>query len=155
MVTLAGMLNNQLSKIPYLGLTEHDVIAQTAHPSFDISVWQMLTGLLPPRHEVRDNMGFHLKEGHHTLAERYKAAGFATGGAVSAYVLRSQTGIAQGFDTYDDALTIDAGSESLGSLQRDGAVAVESLLRFVKGQGDKRFFAFLHLYEPHSPWAQT
>src|SRR6185295_16335452 len=113
----------------------------------------MLTGLLPPRHEVRDNMGFHLKEGHHTLAERYKAAGFATGGAISAYVLRSQTGIAQGFDTYDDALTIDAGSESLGSLQRDGAIAVESLLRFVKGHGDRRIFAFLHLYEPHSPWA--
>ena len=112
----------------------------------------MLTGLLPPRHEVRDNMGFHLKEAHRTLAERYKAAGFATGGAISAYVLRSQTGIARGFDTYDDALTIDAGSESLGSLQRDGGVAVQSLLRFVEGQGDKRFFAFLHLYEPHSPW---
>ena len=113
----------------------------------------MLTGLLPPRHEVRDNMGFHLKAGHRTLAERFKAAGFATGGAISAYVLRSQTGIAQGFDVDDVALTIDSGSESLGSLQRDGAVAVQSLLRFVEAQGDKRFFAFLHLYEPHSPWA--
>ena len=113
----------------------------------------MLTGLLPPRHEVRDNMGFHLKEGHRTLAERFKAKGFATGGAISAYVLRSQTGIARGFDTYDDELTIDAGSESLGSMQRDGGVAVARLLRFVEGQGDKRFFAFLHLYEPHSPWA--
>ena len=113
----------------------------------------MLTGLLPPRHEVRDNMGFHLKEGHRTLAERFKARGFATGGAISAYVLRSQTGIARGFDTYDDELIIDAGSESLGSLQRDGGVAVASLLRFVEAQRDKRFFAFLHLYEPHSPWA--
>ena len=113
----------------------------------------MLTGLLPPKHEVRDNMGFHLKEGHRTLAERFKAAGLATGGAISAYVLRSQTGIARGFDTYDDELTIDAGSESLGSLQRDGGVAVASLLRFVEAQGGKRFFAFLHLYEPHSPWA--
>jgi amino acid adenylation domain-containing protein len=45
MVTLAGMLNNQLGKIPYLGLTHRDVIAQTAAPSFDISIWQMLTGL--------------------------------------------------------------------------------------------------------------
>jgi amino acid adenylation domain-containing protein len=46
MVTLAGMLNNQLSKVPYFQLSEGDVIAQTAAPSFDISVWQMLTGLL-------------------------------------------------------------------------------------------------------------
>ncbi|MBO1013728.1 amino acid adenylation domain-containing protein [Achromobacter sp. SD115] len=45
-VTQRGMLNNQLSKIPFLSLTEHDVIAQTASPSFDISVWQTLAGLL-------------------------------------------------------------------------------------------------------------
>lgn len=112
----------------------------------------MFTGLLPPRHEVRDNIGFVLKPAHLTLAERFKSAGFATGGAVSAYVLRSQTGIARGFEVYDDALTIEGGSESLGSLQRDGAVAVKSLLAFVEAQGQKRFFAFLHLYEPHSPW---
>ncbi len=43
MVEQAGMLGNQLSKIPYFGLNEHDVIAQTASQSFDISVWQLLT----------------------------------------------------------------------------------------------------------------
>ncbi|QCI11573.1 amino acid adenylation domain-containing protein [Pseudomonas putida] len=42
----AGMLNNQLSKVPYLALDEHDVIAQTASQSFDISVWQFLTAAL-------------------------------------------------------------------------------------------------------------
>ena len=46
MVTLGGMLNNQLSKVPYLGLGAGDVIGQTASSSFDISVWQLLTGLL-------------------------------------------------------------------------------------------------------------
>ncbi|MGC4088039.1 MAG: non-ribosomal peptide synthase/polyketide synthase [Polyangiaceae bacterium] len=46
MVTLAGMLNNQLSKVPYLGLSEADVVAQTASQSFDISVWQNLAALL-------------------------------------------------------------------------------------------------------------
>ncbi|RZK99379.1 MAG: amino acid adenylation domain-containing protein, partial [Rubrivivax sp.] len=45
-VTQAGMLNNQLSKLPYLGLGPDDVIAQTASQSFDISVWQLLAGLL-------------------------------------------------------------------------------------------------------------
>jgi len=46
MVTMAGMLNNQLSKVPYFGLGDSDVIAQTAAPSFDISVWQLLAALL-------------------------------------------------------------------------------------------------------------
>ena len=113
----------------------------------------LFTGLLPPRHEVRDNIGFRLKESHLTLAQRFKSAGFATGGAISAYVLRSQTGISAGFDVYDDALTIDASNEASGSLQRDGRIAVESVLRFIESQGEARFFAFLHLYEPHSPWS--
>ncbi|WP_111882618.1 non-ribosomal peptide synthetase, partial [Paracidovorax anthurii] len=45
-VTQQGMLNNQLGKIPYLGLGPQDVIAQTAAVSFDVSVWQLLAGLL-------------------------------------------------------------------------------------------------------------
>nr|WP_305777827.1 amino acid adenylation domain-containing protein [Pseudomonas sp. Hg5Tf] len=46
MVEQAGMLNNQLSKVPYLSLDRTDIIAQTASQSFDISVWQFLTALL-------------------------------------------------------------------------------------------------------------
>ncbi|MEG5263209.1 non-ribosomal peptide synthetase [Pseudomonas sp. JDS28PS106] len=46
MVEQRGMLNNQLSKVPYLDLTEQDVIAQTASQSFDISVWQFLAAPL-------------------------------------------------------------------------------------------------------------
>ncbi|MCO7245650.1 non-ribosomal peptide synthetase [Halomonas sp. Mc5H-6] len=45
-VSHRGMLNNQLSKVPYLDLSASDVIAQTAALSFDISVWQTLAGLL-------------------------------------------------------------------------------------------------------------
>ncbi|MGH8390012.1 MAG: non-ribosomal peptide synthetase [Pseudomonas sp.] len=46
MVEQRGMLNNQLSKVPYLDLSESDVIAQTASQSFDISVWQFLAAPL-------------------------------------------------------------------------------------------------------------
>ncbi|WP_129933703.1 MULTISPECIES: non-ribosomal peptide synthetase [unclassified Pseudomonas] len=46
MVEQRGMLNNQLSKVPYLALSEQDVIAQTASQSFDISVWQFLAAPL-------------------------------------------------------------------------------------------------------------
>ncbi|WP_175653605.1 non-ribosomal peptide synthetase [Pseudomonas sp. Marseille-P9899] len=46
MVEQRGMLNNQLSKVPYLDLSNADVIAQTASQSFDISVWQFLAAPL-------------------------------------------------------------------------------------------------------------
>ncbi len=113
----------------------------------------MLTGLLPPRHGVRDNLGFRLAREHRTLATRFKAAGLRTGGAISAYVLRGATGISQGFDFYDDGIEVQAGTESMGNLQRDGSVAVDALSRWIESQGGARFFAFLHLYEPHTPYA--
>jgi choline-sulfatase len=110
----------------------------------------MFTGLLPPHHGVRDNLGFALEGSHRTLATRFKGAGLPTGGAVSAYVLRRATGIAQGFDLYDDAAS--SSLESPGAQRRDGAVATEVLGRWIEGQAGRRFFAFLHLYEPHAPY---
>ena len=112
----------------------------------------MLTGLIPPHHGVRDNLGFQLDASRRTLAARFHAAGLETGAAVSAYVLRRATGIADGFDEYDDAIETDRASEAMAEQQRDGAVAVESLARWVEGRGGRRFFAFLHLYEPHAPY---
>ncbi len=46
MVEYKGMFNNLITKVPALGLTEQDVIAQTAGQCFDISVWQHLTALV-------------------------------------------------------------------------------------------------------------
>ena len=112
----------------------------------------MLTGLIPPHHGVRDNLGFRLEPSKRTLATRFRAAGFATGAAVSAYVLRRATGIGEGFDAYDDAIETDRASEAMAEQQRDGAAAVESLARWLGGLGGRRFFAFLHLYEPHAPY---
>ncbi|TVZ40309.1 non-ribosomal peptide synthase protein (TIGR01720 family)/amino acid adenylation domain-containing protein [Alteromonadaceae bacterium 2753L.S.0a.02] len=43
MIEHLGMINNMLSKVEPLGLSEKDVIAQTASQCFDISVWQFLT----------------------------------------------------------------------------------------------------------------
>jgi arylsulfatase A-like enzyme/Tfp pilus assembly protein PilF len=127
-------------------LYSHCPLTLPAHAS-------MFTGLLPPRHGVRDNLGFRLAPEHRTLAARFKAAGLRTGGAISAYVLRAATGIAQGFDFYDDRIEVEPGTESAGNLQRDGSTAVEALSRWIEGQGGARFFAFLHLYEPHTPYS--
>ncbi|HUP49221.1 MAG TPA: sulfatase-like hydrolase/transferase, partial [Thermoanaerobaculia bacterium] len=54
----------------------------------------MLTGLLPPEHGIRDNLGYQLDPAIPTLPEILRNAGYATGAAVSSYVLRQESGIA-------------------------------------------------------------
>lgn len=64
MVEQRGMLNNQLSKVPYLQLTDADVIAQTASQSFDISVWQFLAApLFGARVDIVPNVIAHDPQG--------------------------------------------------------------------------------------------
>ncbi len=46
MVEQRGMLNNIYGKLPAIGLSETDRLAQTASPAFDISVWQFLAAPL-------------------------------------------------------------------------------------------------------------
>jgi len=64
MVEQRGMLNNQLSKVPYLDLSPADVIAQTASQSFDISVWQFLAApLFGARVDIVPNAVAHDPQG--------------------------------------------------------------------------------------------
>lgn len=113
----------------------------------------LLTGQLPTHHGVRDNLGYSLGADARTLAARFKAAGYATGGAVSAFVLRHQTGIATGFDFFDDAIEMAGNGESLGDTQRDGRFTVDALASWIERQQGAKLFAFLHLYEPHTPYS--
>ncbi|CRM81135.1 Linear gramicidin synthase subunit B [Pseudomonas sp. 35 E 8] len=73
MVEQRGMLNNQLSKVPYLVLSDADVIAQTASQSFDISVWQFLAApLFGARVDIVPNTIAHDPQG---LLEHVQAQG--------------------------------------------------------------------------------
>ena len=74
----------------------------------------MLTGLLPTEHEVRNNLGYRFDAAKHvTLPQQLKQHGYATGAAVSSYVLRADTGLGAAFDFYDDAIPVStAGAAS-------------------------------------------
>ncbi|PQZ90943.1 MULTISPECIES: non-ribosomal peptide synthetase [Pseudomonas] len=73
MVEQRGMLNNQLSKVPYLALSDTDVIAQTASQSFDISVWQFLAApLFGARVDIVPNV---LAHDPHGLLEHVQVQG--------------------------------------------------------------------------------
>ncbi|HEY7055473.1 MAG TPA: sulfatase-like hydrolase/transferase, partial [Vicinamibacterales bacterium] len=112
----------------------------------------ILTGELPFQTGVRDNVGFTVKDGQWTLAGALRTRGWATGGFVSAYVLRAATKINQGFDTYDADLPAASSERSLGQVQRDGAQTLDAAERWLAARTGDRVFMFLHFYEPHKPY---
>ena len=84
----------------------------------------LLSGRLPFETGVRDNVGFVVKPGERMLPQMLHDRGFTTGGIVSAYVLRKETGIAQGFDFFDGEMP--ASSAGIDASARCSATATES-----------------------------
>ncbi|MGH7607119.1 MAG: sulfatase-like hydrolase/transferase, partial [Gemmatimonadales bacterium] len=64
-------------------------------------------------------------------------------------------GLAQGFDEYVDRLDTSGSSHSFAELQRPGAAVAGDAAAWVKEavQADTPFFLWLHLYDPHTPYA--
>jgi choline-sulfatase len=113
----------------------------------------ILSGRLPFDTGVRDNVGFAVKPGERMLPQMLHDRGFTTGGIVSAYVLRKETGIAQGFDFFDGEMPPTSPELSIGQVQRDGAASEAIAEHWLDSQRSSRTFLFLHLYEPHKPYS--
>jgi arylsulfatase A-like enzyme/Flp pilus assembly protein TadD len=112
----------------------------------------MLTGLLPTEHGVRNNLGYRFDATKHpTLPQMLKARGYATGAAVSSYVLRADTGLGAAFDFYDDAIPI-ATSGAASQHQRPGMATLAAARGWISRQSSQPFFFFFHIYEPHAPY---
>jgi arylsulfatase A-like enzyme/tetratricopeptide (TPR) repeat protein len=111
----------------------------------------LLTGRDPPSHGVRHNGLFRLPPDVVPLAEHLRAAGFATAGFVSTFVLDGRFGLDRGFDHYDDALGMLTASTTARSSRR-GDHTVDAALGWLEGAPD-RFFLWVHLYDPHAPYA--
>jgi arylsulfatase A-like enzyme len=115
----------------------------TAHTS-------LMTGLLPPRHGVRDNASPPLSPEHGTLAQLLHARGMRTGAFVGAAVLAADRGLSSGFDTYTDGLS--PGRCPTREVRRSGAHVVDDALDWLEQQTTAPFFAWIHLYDAHAPY---
>jgi arylsulfatase A-like enzyme/Flp pilus assembly protein TadD len=112
----------------------------------------MFTGLLPTENGVRNNLGDRLDGAKFpTLARRFRDRGYRTAAAVSSYVLRAETGIADGFDVYDDEVEVRSGGAA-SEHQRSGFETVKHAQTWIAQNAAQPFFFFLHIYEPHAPY---
>jgi arylsulfatase A-like enzyme/Tfp pilus assembly protein PilF len=113
----------------------------------------IFTGLLPAEHGIRDNVSPTLAPDVPTLAPMLKAAGFRTGAFISSIVLSRQSGLNRGFDEYSDRFEIEGDdARFLNTIQRPGDVAMKEALAWIQSAADSRFFAWIHLYDPHDPY---
>jgi arylsulfatase A-like enzyme/Flp pilus assembly protein TadD len=107
----------------------------------------MLTGTIPPYHGVHDNNGYQLGESNITLAEILNEKGFSTAGFISAYVLDSQFGIDQGFETYNDRFEEELNSNGID--ERRAEEVSRLAMKWLDGHKTQPFFMFLHYFDPH------
>ena len=115
----------------------HSPLTLPAHAS-------LLAGQLPFEHGVRDEAGFVLKDEAQSLAELLANRGFETGAAVSSFLLRRESGVAQGFSFFD--METSEPSNGLDPIVwPDGLQTADAAERWVRGRRGQRFFLFVQV----------
>ena len=118
-------------------------ITLTSHAS-------LMTGRYPAGHGARHN-GMRLDLKTPTLADALSQAGFATGGFIAAYPLDRRFGLIKGFQTYGDRMPPSREGRAVN--ERPGREVVDEALAWLARHRGGRFFLWVHLFEPHAPYA--
>lgn len=106
----------------------------------------MMTGLIPPRHGVRDN-GHIVSPELETLASRLRDHGYHTAAFVSGFTLQASFGLDLGFDHYNDELP--SGVE--GWLVRRAEETTAAALAHIR-EVEPPWFLWVHYFDPHDPY---
>lgn len=113
----------------------------------------ILTGTYPMYNTVRDFTGVGLPPNVGLISEAFERQGYATAAFVSAFVLDGTWGLRRGFQTYDDVFEArQFETQTPGNIQRRAKETVDRFLSWFSGRPAKPFFAWLHLFDPHSPY---
>lgn len=108
----------------------------------------ILCGRHPRRLGVPRN-GFEVPSGQRGLAVLLAERGYATAAFVSASVLDATCGLRKGFAVYDDEFDI----EEVDQAQRRAPETVRRALSWLATTGgEKPFFLWVHLFDPHYPY---
>lgn len=144
-----GATSPNVDRLAREGVTFEDVIASV--PLTLPSHASMLTGLYPVSHGIRDNGTFSLRPGFVTMAEVFSDAGYSTAAFIGAFVLDSRYGLNQGFQVYNDDLSEGRQLSAFGYSERTADAVTRAATAWLDTTPEP-FFAFLHYYDPHTPY---
>ena len=129
----------------FLDASAHVPLTLPSHAS-------IFTGRYPLSHGVHDNGGFALPESVPTLASTLRGAGYHTAAFVSSFVLRGTTGLAHGFEVYDDRFEgLGRARLTASRLERRGPEVAREAVRWL-ATAPRPFFLWVHFYDPHAPY---
>ncbi|HVQ29322.1 MAG TPA: sulfatase-like hydrolase/transferase [Vicinamibacteria bacterium] len=141
-----------LDRLAREGVLLEDAVVQA--PQTRPSHASIFTGRYPFEHGLRDNYSPPLDPRQTTLAAHLKRQGFATAAFVGAYPVSRSSGLDQGFAVYDDPFGEGEGSTTEESrLERPAGQVVDAALGWLEHRPPGRFFAWVHLFDPHGPHA--
>ncbi|HEV8608484.1 MAG TPA: sulfatase, partial [Thermoanaerobaculia bacterium] len=123
----------------------HNVVTLPSHAN-------ILTGLYPYQHGIRDNTGFRLDASTPTLATMLKEKGYATAAFVGAFPLDSRFGLARGFDVYDDRYPRGKTPLDFEMPERPASEVIPAALSWWNEKRSSPKFLWVHLYDPHAPY---
>jgi arylsulfatase A-like enzyme len=113
----------------------------------------MLTGLYPPEHGLRDNSPRALPSSVPVVTEAFKDEGYHTAAFVSAEPLARKWGLARGFRLYNDALDQRPSPLTPRERRGDDTTRIARLWLKAMAKSKKPFFLWVHLFDPHLPYA--
>jgi arylsulfatase A-like enzyme/Flp pilus assembly protein TadD len=134
-------------------VAKQSVLFENVISSFPLTLpahGSMITGTIPPYHGVHDNLDYRLGDSNVTLAELLKEHGFVTGAIISTFVLDSQFGVSQGFDSFNDRFEEQHMAGTIS--ERRGHEATRFALEWLDEHREEIFFLFLHYYDPHTDY---
>src|SRR6266566_4305803 len=127
--------------------------AYTAVPVTLPSHTVIFTGTYPTLSGVHDFAANKLSPTQATLASVLKENGYTTGAIIGSAVLDSRFGLNHGFDFYYDHFDFNRLQESnLDEMERPGNVVADLTLDWLSKNYQKKFFLWMHLYDPHYPY---
>ena len=133
-----------LSRLAAEGATFRRTTAQATWTQ--VSTPSTMTSLYPLSHGVRD-FADRLPAGAETLAEQYRAAGYATLAYSSVLFTGQFSNMHQGFEELHES-----GSADLSPSSKTAREYVDRLGEWLGTHRDVPFFVFLHVFDPHDPF---
>jgi arylsulfatase A-like enzyme len=151
-----GAYGSQLGATPHLdqfaseSLVFTAAYAPTSHTLPSLSA--LMTGLYPEEVGIVSNDST-LAASVPTLASALRGAGWRTRAVVSNWVLRRSSGLASGFDVYDDALHQREASRPMPErIAADTTTAALESIRACREEPQARCFVWVHYQDPHGPY---
>lgn len=112
----------------------------------------LLSASQPLFHRVRDNGAFQAPAELELVSEVLRGQGFATAAFIGGYVLHGKWGLNQGFDHYSDRFDPGPGRDLVLLAKKRAGVVLGDARAWLEKQAQRRFFAWIHLYDPHFPY---